>query len=88
MSFSLPYEQRVTGHLLAARAEQLADRPFLTIGGRGYTYAETFAHSQAGARGLQSVGVGPPQPVRRRICRRRVCGFPASRGPDRPVPQA
>lgn len=63
MSFSLPYEQRVTGHLLAARAEQLADRPFLTIGGRGYSYAETFAHSQALARGLQALGVGPQQPV-------------------------
>jgi crotonobetaine/carnitine-CoA ligase len=63
MTFRIPYEERHSGRILADRAARLADRPFLTIGGRAYTYGETFEHSQAIARGLKDLGVTPQQPV-------------------------
>lgn len=63
MSFAIPLEQRFTGRVLAASAERFSDRPFLTVGGRTYSYAQTFEHSQAIARGLSNLGVGPQMPV-------------------------
>jgi crotonobetaine/carnitine-CoA ligase len=45
------------GELLRARAAELPDRPYLTVSGRGYTFAELNARSDAVAASLHLHGV-------------------------------
>ncbi len=63
MILDIPYEQRVLGNILADRASRYAEQPFLTVGGRCYTFTEAYEISQAFARGLKRLGVAPGEPV-------------------------
>ncbi|GAA4326743.1 ATP-dependent acyl-CoA ligase [Pigmentiphaga soli] len=53
----IPLEQRRIGPVLSMRARTDADRPFLTIGGRTYTFRETDRQARALARGLARRGL-------------------------------
>lgn len=55
--YDLPLEQRNIGRFLRLRAAHDGDRPYLTIGGRTYTFAETEARCRDLARGLAGRGV-------------------------------
>jgi crotonobetaine/carnitine-CoA ligase len=55
--YNLPLEQRVLGPILAARAKSEGERPYLTCGGRTWSFRETGAVVRDHARGLRELGV-------------------------------
>lgn len=63
MTYQIPHEDRVLGRVLAERAQRLGDKPFLTVDGRTWSFAEVHQASQAVARGLRAIGVRRGQPV-------------------------
>jgi len=54
---NLPVEERVLGPILRMRAEREGDRPYLTVRGRTYSFAETEAVTRSIARGLRARGI-------------------------------
>ena len=54
---NLPLEQRSIGLFLRLRAAENGDRPYLTCGGRTYTFTETEQKCRALARGFKQRGV-------------------------------
>src|SRR5690606_1547125 len=56
-SIDLPLEQRTLGALLARRARELGDRPYLSFDGRSYSYAEVDRLTNRLANGLRDKGV-------------------------------
>lgn len=63
MSFHIPHEERTLCKLLFQAAELHGNKPFLHVDGRTYSFYETHMKSQAVARGLHTLGVGPQEPV-------------------------
>ncbi|MES2563079.1 MAG: AMP-binding protein, partial [Pseudomonadota bacterium] len=55
--YDLPLEQRHIGRFLSLRAQQDGARPYLTIGGRTYTFAQTDERCRNLARGLSKRGI-------------------------------
>ena len=55
--YTLPLEQRVLGPILAEKARTEGDRPYMTVDGRTYSFAETDRLSRQLARGLRQSGV-------------------------------
>src|SRR5690348_834807 len=55
--YDLPLEERHIGRFLRLRAAEDRDRPYLTIGGRTYTFGETDERCRDLARGLASRGI-------------------------------
>jgi crotonobetaine/carnitine-CoA ligase len=56
--YRLPLEQRSIGPILALRAREDGDRPYLSWGDQRFTFAETDRLARAVARGLRSRGIG------------------------------
>lgn len=56
-AYDLPLEARDIGRFLRAQAEAIADRPYLTVGTRTYSFGEADARSRAAARGLRRRGI-------------------------------
>ncbi len=54
---NLPVEERVLGPILRMRAEREGDRPYLTVRGRTYSFAETEALTRSVARGHHARGI-------------------------------
>jgi crotonobetaine/carnitine-CoA ligase len=64
MTRRLPLEERVVGDLLLARAEQLGDEPFVSIGaGETISYGELAERALRVAGGFAALGVGRGTPV-------------------------
>jgi crotonobetaine/carnitine-CoA ligase len=57
--YKLPLEKRTFGWILAHRARADAARPYMSVGGKTYTFAETSERVRALARGLAARGIGP-----------------------------
>ena len=55
--YNLPLEQRVLGPILAEKARTEGDRPYMTVGGRTYSFAETDRLVRQLGRGLRQAGV-------------------------------
>ena len=55
--YNLPLEQRVLGPILAEKARTEGARPYMTVGGRTYSFAETDRIARALGRGLKGMGV-------------------------------
>ena len=53
----LPYESRVLGHFLGKWAAETPDRPYMTIVGETFSFAEMNSRSRAVARGLSRRGL-------------------------------
>ena len=56
--YRLPLERRLLAPLLEWRERQLGDRPYLTVEGRTFTFAEVGKCSRAVARGLALREIG------------------------------
>jgi crotonobetaine/carnitine-CoA ligase len=54
---NLPLEKRVLGPILAEKAHTEGDRPYMTVGGRTYSFAETDRLVRQLGRGMQQAGV-------------------------------
>ncbi|WP_213958821.1 MULTISPECIES: AMP-binding protein [unclassified Variovorax] len=63
MTYQIPYEERILGKILTDSARRFGHRPFLTVDGRCYSFAEAHDISQSLARGLQRLGVVAGEPV-------------------------
>lgn len=55
--YNLPLEQRVLGPILAEKARTEGTRPYMTVGGRTYSFAETDRIARALGRGMKGLGV-------------------------------
>lgn len=55
--YNLPLEQRVLGPILAEKARTEGTRPYMTVGGRTYSFAETDRTARAIGRGMKGLGV-------------------------------
>jgi crotonobetaine/carnitine-CoA ligase len=55
--YNLPLEQRVFGPILAEKARTEGRRPYMTVNGRTYSFAETDRMVRALGRGLRRIGV-------------------------------
>jgi crotonobetaine/carnitine-CoA ligase len=56
--YRLPLERRTLGWILAHRAAADAQRPYMTVGGKTYSFADTAARVRSLARGLAAHGIG------------------------------
>ena len=55
--YNLPLEKRVLGPILAEKARTEGDRPYMTVGGRTYSFAETDRLVRQLGRGMRQAGV-------------------------------
>lgn len=54
----IPFGERTIGHQLGSRLRDAADKPFLSMGNRRWTFGDGEAMARACARGLARIGIG------------------------------